>query len=75
MDIVGVFREHVVVVYELLRIRSGSGDANEAKLADDFFDIFVFPQTGSTERLKQIGATEQLQLNVGFYDEKKTKHR
>ena len=43
MDVVGVFREHVIVVDKLLRIGSGSGDADESEFADDLLDVLVFP--------------------------------
>ena len=66
MNVVGVFGEHVVIVDEFLRIRSRSRDADESKLANDFFDVFILPQSGSAERLQQIRATQQFQLHIGF---------
>ena len=67
MNVVGVLCEHVVVVDELLRIRSWSWNADEAELSHDLIDVFVLPQSGSPERLEQISAAQQLQLDVRFW--------
>ena len=64
MYVVGVLGKHVVVVNKLLRVRSGSRDADEAELANDLFDVFVFPQSGRPKGFQQIRTAEQLQFNV-----------
>ena len=67
MNVVDVLGQNIVVVDELLRIGAGSGNTDEAELAHDLFDVFVFPQTRSPEGLEQVRAAQQLQLYVRIW--------